>query len=466
MGLFKKIFKGIGKGFKWIGRKIMKGFSAVGKFVNKLGIFGQIGMALLMPGIMNAAFGALSSIGSGFMATLNAAAQAGSGIAKVTHAVLQGALTAGKTLAGGLRSVTETVVGTVTDSLRLVGNKVTGTVLKPENMFYVDPVKSVKGLAAAGVEGSTPALQSTSWKAQLSQLGENTVQRLESGVSKFAAGSRDVGRIATGKHIPDYQRFTLDGKSVLRDKNLLSSGWEKSPEHWLQSPEGLEAKEAYLKTPEFLESSEYKTALSRGQSIRPERGGIPVKGGISTAEGIGKQAFPEYTARTMPLSEAQYKSLLPEGMSVPTTVPVSTGQEIGSTSVPVSTGQESESLTFAGRLKDYYGQEGYVSQVVEGQAAKFAMQAMEEPPPGERLISPYGFPVSDNQQRMAQAAATTGFGVELQRGVWEGHGAPVDIVASSNQLLGLEPDGQPNENFFGFQDYLKEVYNTRQGLIS
>ncbi|SVE07916.1 uncharacterized protein METZ01_LOCUS460770, partial [marine metagenome] len=115
--------------------------------------------------------------------------------------------------------------------------------------------------------------------------------------------------------------------------------------------------------------------------------------------------------------------------------------------------------TFAGRLKDYYGQEGYVSQVVEGQAAQFVKQAMEEPPPGERLISPYGFPVSDNQQRMAQAAATTGFGVGLQRGVWEGHGAPIDIVASSNQLLGLGPDGQPNENFFGFQDYLKGVYS-------
>ena len=47
MGLFKKIFKGIGKVFKSVGKFIKKGFRAVGKFVNKLGIFGQIGLMAL-----------------------------------------------------------------------------------------------------------------------------------------------------------------------------------------------------------------------------------------------------------------------------------------------------------------------------------------------------------------------------------------------------------------------------------
>ena len=47
MGLFKKIFKGIGKVFKSVGKFIKKGFRSVGKFVNKLGIFGQIGLMAL-----------------------------------------------------------------------------------------------------------------------------------------------------------------------------------------------------------------------------------------------------------------------------------------------------------------------------------------------------------------------------------------------------------------------------------
>jgi len=47
MGFFKKIFKGIGKVFKKVGKFIKKGFRAFGKLVNKAGIFGQIGMMVL-----------------------------------------------------------------------------------------------------------------------------------------------------------------------------------------------------------------------------------------------------------------------------------------------------------------------------------------------------------------------------------------------------------------------------------
>ena len=48
MGLFKKIFKGIGKVFKGIGKGIKKGFAKFGKFIDKLGIFGQIGIMFIM----------------------------------------------------------------------------------------------------------------------------------------------------------------------------------------------------------------------------------------------------------------------------------------------------------------------------------------------------------------------------------------------------------------------------------
>ena len=47
MGLFKKIFKGIKGAFKGVGKFIKKTFRSFSKLVNKAGIFGQIGMAVL-----------------------------------------------------------------------------------------------------------------------------------------------------------------------------------------------------------------------------------------------------------------------------------------------------------------------------------------------------------------------------------------------------------------------------------
>lgn len=51
MGFFKKIFKGVKKVFKKIGKGIKSAFKSIGKFMNKIGIIGQIGLALILPGI-------------------------------------------------------------------------------------------------------------------------------------------------------------------------------------------------------------------------------------------------------------------------------------------------------------------------------------------------------------------------------------------------------------------------------
>ena len=49
MGLLKKVFKGIGKVFKKIGRGIKKAFKAFGKFMGKIGFVGQMAMMFLFP---------------------------------------------------------------------------------------------------------------------------------------------------------------------------------------------------------------------------------------------------------------------------------------------------------------------------------------------------------------------------------------------------------------------------------
>ena len=82
-----KPFKAIGKAFKSIGKTIMKGFKSIGKFANKMGIFGQVGMMFLTAGIANAAFGAMSTMGQGFMQGLS---QSNNVIAKMAYSTMTG----------------------------------------------------------------------------------------------------------------------------------------------------------------------------------------------------------------------------------------------------------------------------------------------------------------------------------------------------------------------------------------
>ena len=51
MGIFKKIFKGVGKVFKKIGKGVKSVFKKFGKFMGKIGIAGQIAMMFILPGI-------------------------------------------------------------------------------------------------------------------------------------------------------------------------------------------------------------------------------------------------------------------------------------------------------------------------------------------------------------------------------------------------------------------------------
>lgn len=101
MGFFKKIFKGVKKVFKKIGSGIKKAVSKVGKFMGKLGIVGQIGLGLILPGIgsmMGSMFGKLagslmtSSIGvvRGAGQVINAAVNIGTKAGSVFKSVTEG----------------------------------------------------------------------------------------------------------------------------------------------------------------------------------------------------------------------------------------------------------------------------------------------------------------------------------------------------------------------------------------
>jgi len=68
MGLISKVFKGVKKTFKKIGKGIKSAFKSIGKFMDKIGIVGQIGLSLLLPGIGAALSGMWGSVVGGLQA--------------------------------------------------------------------------------------------------------------------------------------------------------------------------------------------------------------------------------------------------------------------------------------------------------------------------------------------------------------------------------------------------------------
>tara|TARA_R110000822_G_scaffold53558_4_gene138097 strand:+ start:563 stop:1729 length:1167 start_codon:yes stop_codon:yes gene_type:complete len=202
MGIFKKIFKKIGKVFKGIGKTIKKGFQKFGKFMNKLGILGQIGMMFIMPGIANFAMKGLMQLGSGFMQGLaNVAANSGGligGMAKVSHAVLSTVAKVAQTGMNAFRTITDTVMGVVTDTATAIGQKMGMNVAVPK-------ISSVTGLPMKVAEGVA--------EKTAGSILENAAARFQAGTAKTWASLTDtakvVGDIMPGgaKYTPQYENI-------------------------------------------------------------------------------------------------------------------------------------------------------------------------------------------------------------------------------------------------------------------
>ena len=122
MGFFKKVFKGIGKVFRKIGRGLKKVVGKIGKFMGKIGIIGQIGLSLLLPGI-GAMFGKL------------AGAMMGSSSAIISGAgnLLNAAVNIGTKVGSTFKTITECVTKVIGDVAVASLNKIPGAgdLLKP-----------------------------------------------------------------------------------------------------------------------------------------------------------------------------------------------------------------------------------------------------------------------------------------------------------------------------------------------
>ena len=124
MGFFKKIFKGVKKGFKSIGKGIKSAFKKFGKFMGKIGILGQVAMMFIMPGIGGALMKGLGGIGQTAMS-----AMAGSGSAFLQGAakVMQGAANFVGKASNVFRNVTEGVTNFVGEFSKTAANKLSSS---------------------------------------------------------------------------------------------------------------------------------------------------------------------------------------------------------------------------------------------------------------------------------------------------------------------------------------------------
>ena len=415
-----KVFKGVGKVFKGIGKGIMKKFKSIGKFINKLGIFGQIGMALIMPGIANFAMSSLSSLGSGFMSSLATAAGGEgfkAGLAKVTHAVLKGAIKAGSTVAGKVKSIADTATGLIGDSIRSVGNSVG---------LPVDPVQ-VTDAAGNVVANPTPMQQAT-------QTLKNAGNKVSTGFKEFTTGMKDVGRIAqdtvTGDYTPRYETFTEAGKPSLFSKTptdpvlvtkevgydtAAETLYKESPEYFATStPEGLKA------------MSDYKSSL-----LQSKEGYM---GEVIPVSDVPKSYFPE----SMPKAVSQDKALGVKGK-----LGESFKESFKLTS-PTQIGQQAVSQYAMAKLSQ--GQQAY--QKPADYAGAFDRTATAE---------------------IAMDTAATGRGVSLEAAgetFEKGFGQPIDsnLNAFTDRLASLNDERTFWPNYNSVKNYFEYGSNSLGGV--
>ena len=120
MGFFKKIFKGIKKVFKKIGKGIKSAFKKVGKFMGKIGVVGQLGLALIMP----YALPALGGLATGMMGT-----QLGGALGAVVKGAghfLNAAVNVGTRVGTAFKSVTSAVTDTIGNMVGATINSLPG----------------------------------------------------------------------------------------------------------------------------------------------------------------------------------------------------------------------------------------------------------------------------------------------------------------------------------------------------
>ena len=130
----KKIVKGISKVVRKIGRGIKKTFAKIGKFMGKIGIIGQIGLALILPGVGQVLSGLLVGTTPGVVGGLAGTLQGMGAVGQAASSFIQGAVKLASntskffsSISDGVTQVVGDTIGAAAQSLGITAESTIGT---------------------------------------------------------------------------------------------------------------------------------------------------------------------------------------------------------------------------------------------------------------------------------------------------------------------------------------------------
>ena len=207
MGIIKKIFKGVGKVFKKIGRGIKKAFKAFGKFMGKIGFVGQMAMMFLFPaGIGNMFLKGLGKLGA------NLAAATGNSIFSAAARGIGNVLTGAKNFVTAAKSG----FSSITNGLKEFGKTALNKFGEATGMFQIDG-------AAKNFFGTDSAME-------LTQKGFEQTKELFKGLRE---GTFDL------KEAIDIDKLSDKVGISVKDLKSLNPEMVISPEGMVQPMESL-----------------------------------------------------------------------------------------------------------------------------------------------------------------------------------------------------------------------------------
>lgn len=227
MGFFSKVFKSVKNTFKKIGKSIKSAVASVGKFMNKLGIVGQIGLGLLLPGIGNflgtwagTAMASSNALIAGAGQFVNAAVNIGTKIGSAFQTVTEGVTkvigqTVGATLnkIPGMDKLVSSLSGgridisnmTFKTAFETAGQAVTDIASAGSNLFSMDTLTGTNKFAQKVIDDAMTNITKATTITDI-QVPELDV----SGVVPEDAGLTGVATEAGTVSVEEIGRTTMD----------------------------------------------------------------------------------------------------------------------------------------------------------------------------------------------------------------------------------------------------------------
>ena len=175
MGFFSKIFKGIKKVFKKIGKGIKSAFKSIGKFMGKIGILGQIGLGLLLPGLGQF----LGSWAGTLMGSSNV-------VARAAGQFINASINIGTKVGKTFKTITEGVTSVIGETVGAVAN----------NLGLRDPIFNLTG-GKIDVAGK-------GFNSIFNKVGEGMTNALDAGKDLFSTSTlTDVNPLTVKSQIKE-----------------------------------------------------------------------------------------------------------------------------------------------------------------------------------------------------------------------------------------------------------------------